>query len=157
MNLNWIEPGVLAAHACPASEHDVEWLHSQGIRAVVTLTERPLTQLLDIPPDLFAQLGIEHLHSPIPDYNPPGISQALAVISFIDRMAHAQKPVFMHCLAGIGRTGVMLHAYYLAHGYTLEDARKKVEAGRPAARYEAFSKSQRQFVEDFARFVAGQC
>ena len=60
------------------------------------------------------------------------------------------QPVLVHCHAGLGRTGTMLHAYYLAEGYSLEEAKAKVKAGKPTSQFIMLSAAQKEFLEEFA-------
>jgi atypical dual specificity phosphatase len=151
MKIDWIERGVLAASASPTSAQDIESLHEQGIRAIVTLRERSLTALRDITPKLLQKLDIQYLHVPVVDFEPPDEQQVLDVKIFIDEMRARRKPVYLHCYAGIGRTGTLLHGYYLLKGMSLEEAKAKVLATRPAACFDELSDTQRAFLYDLER------
>ncbi|HEX3052364.1 MAG TPA: dual specificity protein phosphatase family protein, partial [Aggregatilineaceae bacterium] len=105
-------------------------LHAQGMRAIVSLTEYPLTVQRDVPPDVFTRFDLVYLHSPIKDQYAPDIAQAEAVIRHIDQMNEQKRPVLVHCYAGSGRTGTILHAYYLAHGLNLDEAKAQVRSRR---------------------------
>ncbi len=146
MAFDWIEAGVLAACPLPRTEADIQSLHDQGIRAIITLTERPLP----VRPGLLTELGIAALHIPVDDFGAPTIDQIDAVVTFIDAMEQQQKPVLIHCWAGQGRTGTFLHAYFLAKGWSLADARRRVSARRPLCDFTNLSAVQQTFLEDFA-------
>jgi protein-tyrosine phosphatase/predicted thioesterase len=148
MKIDWIEAGVLAASSIPVGVKDIEALHEQGIRAIVTLTEHPLTVQNEVNAVLFERLQITYLHVPVVDYHPPEDQQVWQVKNFIEQMQAQGQPVFIHCHAGVGRTGTMLHAYYLAKGLSLEDAKEKVRAGRRASAFLMLSDTQQAFLHN---------
>jgi protein-tyrosine phosphatase/acyl-coenzyme A thioesterase PaaI-like protein len=150
MKLDWIEPNVLAASGIPIGEKDVQSLYEQGIRAIVTLTEYALTKQREITSELLDSLEITAMHVPINDQHPPDHQQVIDVHHFIDQMREQGKPVFIHCAAGIGRTGTMLHAYYLISRLSLEEAKQKVRAGRRASAFLMLSATQQAFLEGLA-------
>ncbi|NWF68964.1 MAG: dual specificity protein phosphatase family protein [Chloroflexi bacterium] len=150
MKIDWIEAHVLAAGPIPDSARDVISLHRQGIRALITLTEKPLTANRDITFELIDGLQLACFHLPVRDFYPPALRQVADMMRLIEQMRAQQKPVFLHCYAGIGRTGTMLHAYFLNKGLGLEEAKQRVLATRPDARYGELSDVQRAFLEAFA-------
>ena len=150
MNISWIEKGVLAASPLPRRDADLQALHEQGIRAILTLTERPLTAQREISPGMPDQLDITLLNIAIDDFHPPTPEQAEEAVAFIDQMAAEGRPVLVHCLAGQGRTGCVLHAYYLLKGYGLQDAKYAVSMRRPICDFNGLSDAQQVFIEHFA-------
>ncbi len=152
MNITWIERNVLAASPLPANEADIHSLYTQGVRAIITLTERSLTTQPTITSTLLTNLGITSLHIPIEDYLIPNHNQVETVVQFIDQMQAENKPALVHCYAGQGRTGTLLHAYYLSKGWSLEDASKHVSEMRPLCVFRDLSREQQAFLREYAAF-----
>jgi protein-tyrosine phosphatase len=151
MDISWIEPNVLAAGSIPVEEKDILDLHGQNVRAILTLTERPITSLREITPGLLESLDITCLHVPIPDQFPPNLEQARRILKFIEEMKSQGRPVFAHCQTGIGRTGTILHLYYLAQGLTFEEANAKVHAKR--IQCILLTDLQTEFLKEFAQLL----
>ena len=150
MKIDWIEPGLLAASGIPLGVKDLKSLHEQGIRAIVTLTEHPLTAQAEISTQVLGEIGLTCLHAPVADQQPPDVATVWRITQFLRQMKAQAKPVLLHCHAGIGRTGTLLHAYYLTQGWSLEDAKAKVRADKPSSQFLMLSEAQKEFLEEFA-------
>ena len=124
-----------------ALSRDLEWLHHQGIRAVLSLTETPL------PSEVLARHGMEVLHLPVPDLQPPTPEGLLRALGFIDRQRSMSRPVAVHCLAGQGRTGTVLAAYRIRAGASPQQALAEVRAICPGA---VSARVQERAIEAFA-------
>jgi len=130
MKISWIEPHCLAASGIPLDAKDIQSLHGQGIRAILSLTEPPLFRQREITATLLDELDIAYFHVPVRDQFPPDALQAQQIIQIIDSMQVQQRPLLIHCHAGVGRTGTILHFYYLTRGHTFEEAKAAIQRKR---------------------------
>lgn len=150
MDISWIEPNILAASPLPTSEADIRSLHAQGVRAILTLTERPITVQSGVTPELLASLDITPLHLSVNDFGAPDTQQVEDAMKFIEQMQAENKPVLVHCKVGQGRTGVLLHTYYLNKGWSLIDAQYRVSEKRPICDFNNLSRVQQDFIREYA-------
>jgi atypical dual specificity phosphatase len=152
----WVIPGVLAGmpmpfvhaerrmnHGGPLNAYDDELpaLHEAGIRAVVSL--------LNIPSDaaIFESAGFAFLNLPIRDGEAPTMEQANQFVQFVTSQRAQQRPIAVHCEAGLGRTGTMLATYLISQG---DDAKTAINRIRAVERSAIETSRQIAFLERFA-------
>ena len=152
MDCSWIEPGSLAAGSIPFSADHLRALHHLGIRAILSLTPRPLSVFREITPALLAGLDVRCFHVPIPDRQPPSFEQARHILRLLNQVTLQRRPLFVHGQAGVGRTGTILCLYFLMRGQSLEQAQAILKARR--VQCTLVSDEQLQFLKEFAGVAA---
>ena len=149
MKFSVIDAPYLVAGSIPFDAKDIRSLHRQGVGAIVSLTGRSLIGLSNITQSLFDELGLRYFHLPVKDHYPPDLEQAQNILQFIEQMKVQNRKTFIHCHAGVGRTGTILQAYFLSQGLSLKEIEVKIKKQRIecillSARQKAFLK---QFTE----------
>lgn len=149
LHFMWIEAGRVAVSGFPEQEADVQWLHAQGIRAIITLSEQALTYCF-ITPNLLQALDITTYHEPIDNRGVPNdLDVAYRVMEFVDEMLTERRPVLIHCWNGAGRTGVILYTYFLQQNISLTDTQHHIAYIRPECAWDALTPDQRDYIEQF--------
>jgi atypical dual specificity phosphatase len=138
----WIEKPLLAALARPSEPEDFDWLRGQGVEVLLCLTEnRPRR-------DWVESANLLVFHEPVEDMEAPTQDQLGRCVSAILRANEKGMGVAVHCEAGMGRTGTVLAAYFVAKGMTAAEAIARVRLLRPGS---VETDEQVEAVELFAR------
>jgi hypothetical protein len=128
----WVIPGKLLAGFYPGSKDPKEAtteltaLINAGIRHVINLMEpdeRDLTAQLFVPYDEVMEsiaakmrISVTFDQLPIRDLSVPTELHMTRILNQIDLCIKHGKPVYVHCLGGIGRTGTVVGCYLVRHG-----------------------------------------
>ena len=118
----WIVPGRLLAGSYPAGKNiqatvaRLEALRGVGIDYFVDLTEpgerQPYEPLLPNPYDALAGRPVYYSRRPIVDHGVPrSAAQTIEILDEIDEALDAGHCVYVHCRAGIGRTGLVVGCF----------------------------------------------
>jgi atypical dual specificity phosphatase len=124
---SWIEKPLLAALGHPESAQDLEWLRTQGIQVLISLTEDPP------PRSWINDAGLLLFHVPVEDMDAPTQEQLERCVSAINRALDKEMGVAVHCGAGLGRTGTILAAYLVSKGHPAQNAITRVRRLRPGS------------------------
>lgn len=139
-NFSWMADG-LAGSGRPMSRAEFDWIRTQGVAAVISMTEDPL------PTDWITD--VRYLHLPTPDLTPPRQEDIRKAVEFARERISEGKPVMVHCAAGRGRAGTILACYLVSHaGLSADEAVAEVRAKRPGS---IEVSEQREAVHEWAR------
>ncbi len=146
---SWVGAGKVGGMRRPGSHQaldaDLKELKGMGVAAIVSLTEISLDR------EALDAAEIIHIHIPIPDFQPPTLSDIRETISFIQSCLSQEKPVAVHCLAGLGRTGTILACWLVSDGLDPESAIYRVRSFRPGS---VETLEQERSVYAFADYLA---
>lgn len=96
---------------------DVERLRAAGVELFVDLTEKGEYGIAP-----YDSAGARHVRFPIPDHGVPGGEEMKAILDALDAARADGTGVYVHCLAGAGRTGTVAGCWLVRHGLTGEEA-----------------------------------
>ncbi|MHB8566828.1 MAG: protein-tyrosine phosphatase family protein [Nitrososphaerales archaeon] len=142
LNFSFIDEYV-SGSACPISESEVDGLRKKGIKAMLSLTESPIT------PEWVE--GLVYKNIPIKDHFAPTLAQLRESVNFVISQAKMKHAVVVHCFAGKGRTGTVLAAYMCEkYGLTTQESIEQLRLKRPGS----VEKNQVSVVQTFCRSLA---
>ena len=125
-NFSWLIEEKLAGSGMPTSFDEFEWIRSQGVQNIVTMTENSL------PDEWTTEIG--YLHVPTPDLTAPDMEKIDSAVEFIHNQIQKNQSVMVHCAAGMGRAGTILACYFVKYKkFSATDAITKIRDERPGS------------------------
>jgi len=133
-NSYWVEPGRLLAGEYPGSMSRAEALNRvqallrAGVNSFIDLTEARELPPYDVLLPRDGQAPVLHQRMPIPDHGLPDSPQVMAeILDAIAAQIAAGRCVYVHCRAGIGRTGMTIGCHLTRGGLDNEAALDRLQ------------------------------
>jgi ADP-ribosylglycohydrolase/protein-tyrosine phosphatase len=131
-------PGRVGGPWARSLEPDLDGVAATGAHALVTLMEEHELAEVRVPGlgPLAEARGLEWHHLPIRDVDVPDSAfETTWTYAGLRLRGHlrAGRPVVLHCLGGLGRSGLVAARLLIELGATFEDAIQAVRAARPGA------------------------
>ena len=123
---SWLIENKLAGSGIPTSIDEVQWVIKQGVKSIVTIREESL--------DESWIKDVNYLHVLSNDMSVPEFDDLVHAVDFIHSRITNNEPVLVHCLAGMGRTVVILACYLVKYQkMSASEAIEKVREERPGS------------------------
>lgn len=119
----------------------LQMLAEAGLRTVVNLRSES-----DHSRDLCERLWLGYHRIPVEDWTAPSLEQVEEFLGLVDEPGRG--PILVHCLGGVGRTGVFVSCYRVRRGMTAEQALALSDVETP---WMGMNVQQREFVRAFER------
>jgi atypical dual specificity phosphatase len=162
----WVVPNTLLAGGYPLSWSDADAreritaLLDEGVRSFVDLTESDDWKAYDtLVAVLAGELGIDvrYRRMAIRDHDVPTREHMTSVLEYIDHEIGEGRPVYVHCVGGIGRTGTVVGCWMVQkEGRAPADAlariaelRRDLASRTPSPE----TRAQRRFIEGWTADV----
>ena len=129
-------------------QEGLNWLHDNQVDLIIDLRGSDRDNAWNPPtsyPMAIHRIAVE-------DFKAPTLAQVEEFIHIVDQAEQQGKRVFLHCKAGIGRTGLMTACWRISHGMTAEEALKQETIHSYAG-----TLRQEQFVRDFEGYWQNKC
>ena len=141
----WVVPGSLCAGEYPLEQLDL--LRAAGIDTFVDLTEEGE---YGVPAYAGLVDGAEYVRFAIPDRGVPSTEQMTAILDYVDGSLSDGRTVYVHCLGGIGRTGMTVACHLIRGGSTPTEALASIAQWRGDDIRSPETDEQRRFVESWS-------
>ena len=118
-----------AGEAAEDARPKLRWLLEKGVSAFVDLTEMgELESYYSVLTEQADRLGAAcaYQRQQIEDMRTPTVEAMTDILDAIDATVEANDVVYLHCAAGVGRTGVVVGCYLVRHGMSGQEALEEI-------------------------------
>ena len=113
-------------------DEDLAALRADGVDALVCLVPPEELDSYGVPQlsEAYRAAGFELLHEPLLDQKGASVGTLREISAWIDARVAAGKTVVVHCVGGLGRSGMVAASWLCTRGLSAEDAIALVRAAR---------------------------
>jgi hypothetical protein len=128
----WVLPGRFLAGEYPSNHNDrpgtrqrIAAFLGAGFDTFIDLTDpderAPYASILGNEAMKFGS-EVRHIRFPFPDFGVPSQTLMRTALDAVDAALAGDHTVYVHCVGGIGRTGLLVGCYFVRHGMQSMDA-----------------------------------
>lgn len=132
LNAYWMVPGRLMAGPYPGG-----YGGGRGAEAIRSLIEVGVTVFIDLTEEgegssyeSYLKGRARHLRIAVRDFDTPSDEEMIRILDEIDQALLKGTVVYLHCFAGLGRTGTVVGCYLVRHGLDGDSALEAIRALR---------------------------
>ncbi|MCZ2128413.1 MAG: dual specificity protein phosphatase family protein [Anaerolineales bacterium] len=133
----WVKENLFLAGAYPGDYDSqktcrrMDAFLESGIRVFIDLTHphelKPYEPILQEEAHIYGY-AVKHHRFSVQDHGVASVSAMVEILDAIDEALQNEQPVYVHCWAGIGRTGMTVGCYLVRHGMKTDEALQHVNA-----------------------------
>ena len=128
----WVLRDKLAVSPMP-SLSDIPELAKVFNAVVILIEPHEAMGYIDLYLERWKSHGVEVYYAPTPDFHPTDLIELYRIVKWIDKIINTGGKVLVHCMGGIGRSGLVAASYLLYSGWSPVKTINYIRALRPGA------------------------